>query len=120
MRPEDEPAVHRFLARVTAEDLRLRFFHAMKEFSHSFIARLTQLDWRARWPFVALDPKTGEMMGAVRSSDLLYENGEYAILLQSDSREGTWVGADATPDPLCPVGGLKRCSARCWPRIARC
>ena len=85
MRPEDEPAVHRFLARVTAEDLRLRFFHAMKEFSHSFIARLTQLDYARAMAFVALDPKTGEMMGAVRlHSDLLYESGEYAILLQSD------------------------------------
>ena len=85
MRPEDEPAVHRFLARVTAEDLRLRFFHAMKEFSHSFIARLTQLDYARAMAFVALDPKTGEMMGAVRlHSDSLYESGEYAILLQSD------------------------------------
>jgi acetyltransferase len=70
---------------VTAEDLRLRFFHAMKEFSHSFIARLTQLDYARAMAFVALDPKTGEMMGAVRlHSDSLYENGEYAILLQSD------------------------------------
>ncbi|MBR0752371.1 bifunctional acetate--CoA ligase family protein/GNAT family N-acetyltransferase [Bradyrhizobium jicamae] len=85
MRPEDEPAVHSFLARVTAEDLRLRFFHAMKEFSHSFVARLTQLDYARAMAFVALDPATGEMMGAVRlHSDSLYENGEYAILLQSD------------------------------------
>ncbi|MBR0697855.1 bifunctional acetate--CoA ligase family protein/GNAT family N-acetyltransferase [Bradyrhizobium lablabi] len=84
MRPEDEPAVHRFLKRVTAEDLRLRFFHAMKEFSHAFIARLTQLDYARAMAFAALDPKTGEMMGAVRlHSDSLYENAEYAILLQS-------------------------------------
>ena len=85
MRPEDEPAVQNFLTRVTAEDLRLRFFHAMKEFSHSFIARLTQLDYARAMAFVALDPNTGEMMGAVRlHSDSLYQNGEYAILLQSD------------------------------------
>jgi acetyltransferase len=85
MRPEDEPMVHGFFKRVTAEDLRLRFFHAMKEFSHSFIARLTQLDYARAMAFVALDPATGEMMGAVRlHSDSLYENGEYAILLQSD------------------------------------
>lgn len=85
MRPEDEPMVAGFFRRVTAEDLRLRFFHAMKEFSHSFIARLTQLDYARAMAFVALDPMTGEMMGAVRlHSDSLYENAEYAILLQSD------------------------------------
>lgn len=85
MRPEDEPMVEGFFRRVTAEDLRLRFFHAMKEFSHAFIARLTQLDYARAMAFVALDPKTGAMMGAVRlHSDSLYENAEYAILLQSD------------------------------------
>lgn len=85
MRPEDEPMVDGFFKRVSAEDLRLRFFHAMKEFSHAFIARLTQLDYARAMAFVALDPATGEMMGAVRlHSDSLYENAEYAILLQSD------------------------------------
>ncbi|NEU97478.1 bifunctional acetate--CoA ligase family protein/GNAT family N-acetyltransferase [Bradyrhizobium uaiense] len=85
MRPEDEPMVEAFFRRVTAEDLRLRFFHAMKEFSHAFIARLTQLDYARAMAFVALDPTTGEMMGAVRlHSDSLYQNAEYAILLQSD------------------------------------
>ncbi|WP_076863243.1 bifunctional acetate--CoA ligase family protein/GNAT family N-acetyltransferase [Bradyrhizobium mercantei] len=85
MRPEDEPMVEAFFRRVTAEDLRLRFFHAMKEFSHAFIARLTQLDYARAMAFVALDPNSGEMMGAVRlHSDSLYENAEYAILLQSD------------------------------------
>ncbi|WP_163616503.1 GNAT family N-acetyltransferase, partial [Klebsiella pneumoniae] len=55
------------------------------EFSHAFIARLTQLDYARAMAFVALDPTTGEMMGAVRlHSDSLYENAEYAILLQSD------------------------------------
>ncbi|WGS27829.1 bifunctional acetate--CoA ligase family protein/GNAT family N-acetyltransferase [Bradyrhizobium sp. ISRA464] len=85
MRPEDEPMVRAFFKRVTAEDLRLRFFHAMKEFSHAFIARLTQLDYARAMALVALDPNTGAMMGAVRlHSDSLYENAEYAILLQSD------------------------------------
>jgi acetyltransferase len=35
--------------------------------------------------FAALDPATGAMVGAVQlHSDSLYENAEYAILLQSD------------------------------------
>jgi acetyltransferase len=41
MRPEDEPAVVGFLGHIRAEDLRLRFFHAVKEFSHQFVGRLT-------------------------------------------------------------------------------
>ncbi|MGY3583115.1 acetyltransferase [Bradyrhizobium sp. USDA 4341] len=85
LRPEDEPMVESFFRRVTAEDLRLRFFQAMKNFSHAFIARLTQLDYARAMAFAALDPSTGAMVGAVQlHSDSLYENAEYAILLQSD------------------------------------
>ncbi len=77
--------VESFFKRVTAEDLRLRFFQAMKNFSHAFIARLTQLDYARAMAFAALDPATGAMVGAVQlHSDSLYENAEYAILLQSD------------------------------------
>ncbi|WP_050629103.1 bifunctional acetate--CoA ligase family protein/GNAT family N-acetyltransferase [Bradyrhizobium viridifuturi] len=85
MRPEDEPMVESFFKRVTIEDLRLRFFHAVKKFSHSFIARLTQLDYARAMAFVALDSQTGEMLGTVQlHSDSLYQTAEYAILLQSD------------------------------------
>jgi acetyltransferase len=85
MRPEDEPEITAFLARVNREDLRLRFFHTMKEFSHSFVARLTQLDYARAMAFVATDAATGEMVGAVRlHSDSQYETAEYAILLRSD------------------------------------
>jgi acetyltransferase len=41
IRPEDEPLIHEFLRHVSSHDLRLRFFAAMKKFSHEFIARLT-------------------------------------------------------------------------------
>ncbi|MGY4572548.1 bifunctional acetate--CoA ligase family protein/GNAT family N-acetyltransferase [Bradyrhizobium sp. USDA 3256] len=85
LRPEDEPMVESFFSRVTAEDLRLRFFQAMRNFSHTFIARLTQLDYARAMAFAALDPSTGAMVGAVQlHSDSLYENAEYAVLLQSD------------------------------------
>ena len=85
MRPEDEPAITAFLARVSREDLRLRFFHTMKEFSHSFVARLTQLDYARAMAFVATDAASGEIVGVVRlHSDSRYETAEYAILLRSD------------------------------------
>jgi acetyltransferase len=84
IRPEDEPLMHEFLRHVTAHDLRLRFFAVMKEFSHDFIARLTQIDYARAMAFVAFDEITGEILGVVRiHSDSIYETGEYAILLRS-------------------------------------
>jgi acetyltransferase len=85
LRPEDEPTIHEFLRHVTANDLRLRFFAPMKEFTHEFIARLTQLDYARAMAFIAFDEATNEMVGVVRlHSDSIYDTGEYAILLRSD------------------------------------
>jgi acetyltransferase len=57
----------------------------MKEFTHEFIARLTQLDYARAMAFVAVDEATNEVLGVVRiHSDSIYESGEYAILLRSD------------------------------------
>ena len=85
IRPEDEPLIHELLDHVTPGDLRLRFFAPMKQFSHEFIARLTQLDYARAMAFVALDEATGDLVGVVRiHSDSIYESGEYAILLRSD------------------------------------
>ena len=85
IRPEDEPLIHGFLHHVTSHDLRLRFFAPMKDFSHEFIARLTQLDYARAMAFVAFDEVTNELLGVVRiHSDSIYESGEYAILLRSD------------------------------------
>ena len=85
IRPEDEPLIHNFLRHVTMEDLRLRFLAPMKQFSHEFIARLTQLDYARAMAFVAVDEASGELSGVVRlHSDSIYETGEYAILLRSD------------------------------------
>ncbi|HTM96143.1 MAG TPA: GNAT family N-acetyltransferase, partial [Croceibacterium sp.] len=73
------------LKHVTMHDLRLRFFAPMKEFSHEFIARLTQLDYARAMAFVAFDEASDEPVGVVRiHSDSIYESGEYAILLRSD------------------------------------
>jgi acetyltransferase len=84
IRPEDEPLIHEMLKHVTVQDLRLRFFAPMKEFSHEFIARLTQLDYARAMAFVAFDEATNELVGVVRiHSDSVYETGEYAILLRS-------------------------------------
>ncbi len=49
VRPEDERLYAPFFARVTADDLRLRFFSQIKEFSHVFIARMTSSTTRGLW-----------------------------------------------------------------------
>lgn len=85
IRPEDDGLVRALLARVTPEDLRLRFFAQMKEFNLAFMARLTQLDYARSIAFIALDEAGGEPCGVVRlHADADHETGEFAILLRSD------------------------------------
>lgn len=85
VRPEDEAMFRRFFEQVSTEDLRLRFFSAVRHFSHEFIARLTQLDYARSIALAAIDPDTGEMLGAVRLlADANYDTGEYGIMVRSD------------------------------------
>ena len=85
MKPEDEGLIGAMLGRVTAEDLRLRFFAPLKSFSHAFLARLTQLDYAREMAFIAIEEGTGEAAGAVRlHADPGHVEAEYAILLRSD------------------------------------
>src|SRR5690606_40215886 len=66
VRPEDDALFRRFFERVSADDLRMRFFRAVRDFSHDFIARLVQLDYARSMALVAIDTGSGEMLGAVR------------------------------------------------------
>src|SRR5271169_4489631 len=85
VRPEDERLYGPFLAAVSREDLRLRFFAPVKDFSHAFIARFTQIDYARAMAFLAIDEASGEMLGVVRlHADAAYERGEYAVLVRSD------------------------------------
>jgi RimJ/RimL family protein N-acetyltransferase len=70
---------------VSKEDVRLRFFDSIKEFSHQFIAKLTDLDGLRAIAFVAFDETSNEALGVVSLyCDPVHEIGEYAILLRSD------------------------------------
>lgn len=85
VRPEDENLFLDFFKRVGDEDLRLRFFAPIREFSHAFLARLVQIDYARAIAFVAIEVETGAMAGAVRlHADANHETGEYAILMRSD------------------------------------
>jgi acetyltransferase len=85
IRPDDEQLYPPFLARVSQEDLRLRFFAPVKQFDHAFIARFTQLDYARAMAFVAIDQVSGEMLGVARlHANSTYDTAEYAVLVRSD------------------------------------
>jgi hypothetical protein len=54
IRSDDEPKLLLLLQSVNREDLRLRFFDSIKEFSHEFISK-TQLNCSRGMAFVAAD-----------------------------------------------------------------
>lgn len=85
VRPEDEPVFKDLFEHVSADDLRLRFFAPVREFSHAFLARLTQLDYARAMEFAAFEVDTGTLLGGVRlHCDPDHGSGEYAVLVRSD------------------------------------
>jgi N-acetylglutamate synthase-like GNAT family acetyltransferase len=88
LRPEDETLYPEFLRNVTPEDLRLRFFVRVKEFTHDAIARFTHIDYARAMAFVALDQNTGRILGVARLHRLPdMRCAEFAILVRSDYKE---------------------------------
>jgi acetyltransferase len=88
IRPEDEPAHHALIARMSPEDLRLRFFSYVRELRHAQMARLTQVDYDREMAFIATAPDEHgepETLGVVRTvTDPDNESAEFAVLVRSD------------------------------------
>jgi acetyltransferase len=53
IRPEDGPQHTEFLARIDPADIRTRFFHVVRVFSHTDLARFTQIDYDREIAFIA-------------------------------------------------------------------
>ncbi len=92
IRPEDEPAHHEFISKLTPEDIRFRFFGLVKELPHSEMARLTQLDYDRQMAFIATAPRLEgegrETLGVVRTAtDPSNERAEFAIVVRSDLKD---------------------------------
>jgi acetyltransferase len=85
IRPEDAEAHAAFFRRLPPEDIRYRFFSAMRELSAEQMARLTQVDYDREIAFLAVREATGETVGVAR---LVREagsaEGEFAIVVQPD------------------------------------
>jgi len=87
VRPEDAEQHGAFFRRLTPEDVRYRFFTAMRELSPEQLARLTQVDYDREMAFVAVRESTGETVGVSR---LVCEGdgrtGEFAVVVQRDMK----------------------------------
>ncbi len=85
IRPEDAEAQAAFFARLTPEDIRFRFFSAIRELAPQQVARMTQIDYDREMAFVAMHAPAGEpeeMLGVAR---LIREpdapRGEFAVIV---------------------------------------
>jgi len=88
IRPDDERFYTHFMSLMTPEDIRLRLLMPVREFSHQFLARMTQIDYAREMAFVALRTQANgepEMLGVARFfADPDYEKAEYAVWARSD------------------------------------
>ena len=84
LKPEDAALYPDFLAEVTADDLRLRFFIPMREVRHELIDKLIHYDPEHAMAFIAIAKASGRMLGVVRlHDDPAGDGGEFAILVRS-------------------------------------
>ncbi|RUV81887.1 MAG: bifunctional acyl-CoA synthetase/GNAT family N-acetyltransferase [Mesorhizobium sp.] len=83
--PADVQLYPAFLAKISPDDLRLRFLSPRRNFPDQMLKRLTQLDYDRDIAFVALETDTGALAGIGRlSCDPDHSTGEYALLVRSD------------------------------------
>lgn len=85
--PEDEPALQRFIAKVTKEDLYYRYFSEINEFTHEDLANMTQIDYDREMAIVAVrrTDEGEEILGVTRAiSDPDNVDAEFAVLVRSD------------------------------------
>ena len=85
IKPADITLYPEFLARISPDDIRLRFLAPRKSFADRALKRMTQLDYDRDMAFVALDEESGELAGVGRlSRDPDGEKGEFALLVRTD------------------------------------
>ncbi len=86
IRPEDEAAIVDLFARMSPEDVRSRFFAALKELPPALLARLTHIDHDREMALVALVPGSADaLLGVARlSAEPDNARAEYAVVVRSD------------------------------------
>jgi acetyltransferase len=87
IRPDDAPEVQDMISRSNLEDLRMRFFTAMKQLPPALAARLTQIDYDREMAFVAhaVNGQNDGLWGVGRlHADPDRQRAEYAVMTRSD------------------------------------
>jgi acetyltransferase len=85
IRSEDEPLLQDLAAHMSPEDMRLRFFAAMRRLSQRLAARLSHVDYDREMALIALADHTEQALGVARfSADPDNCAAEYAIAVRSD------------------------------------
>jgi acetyltransferase len=86
IRPEDADQHGAFFRRLSPQDIRYRFFTAMRELSAEQTARLTQIDYDREMAFLAVREATGETVGVARLVREDERSGEFAVIVQADMK----------------------------------
>jgi acetyltransferase len=86
IRPEDAEQHSPFFRRLPQEDVRFRFFSAIRELPAEQIARLTQVDYDREMAFVAVRAN-GDTVGVARLvCEADRSAGEFAVVIQPDMK----------------------------------
>jgi acetyltransferase len=87
IRPEDAKAHAAFFMRLSPQDIRYRFFTAIRELSPEQTARMTQVDFEREMAFIAIRPGPDgapETVGVARLVCDAPLHGEFAVVVQPD------------------------------------
>ena len=92
IRPEDANAHARLFSRIPAEDVRRRFFSAMRSLSPEQIIRMTEIDYTRELALIATEPTLAgdsETRGIARlvGSDADNTEAEFAILIEPAAKQ---------------------------------
>ena len=84
LKPEDAALYPDCLSEITPEDLRLRYFAAMREVSPELIDKLVHYGPKHAMASIVIEEATGKMLGVVRlHNDPGDQSGEFAIIVRT-------------------------------------
>jgi acetyltransferase len=84
VRAEDQPGFHASFAKMTPEDVRMRFFAPMNELPDDMAYQLTHIDYDREMAFVMLRKREGDIVGVSRMIMVKDQRAEFAVVVRSD------------------------------------
>ena len=87
IRPEDAEAHGALFSRLSPEDVRFRFFSALRQLSPDQMARMTQIDYDREMAFVVTRETPAQTVAVARLvGDVIGDGAEFAIVVQPDMK----------------------------------